>query len=117
MTEAQALTALKVTSSVNAFPRMGTTTKDAAGQPSRSVVCARSAADPAFVLTCSMMAWPARGACFCSHALTITNDRRPTAYALGRVVGRGSRKSVYALESAGISVDTGGSAVVRVDAF
>lgn len=102
----QALTALEIARNIDALPRASTAAKHTAGCPSRTLLCAGAAANPALLFTGRL-----RGTRSWWHALAVADDRCSIAYAR-RGVCRGLRcESVRALESAGVSTDAGGDAV------
>ena len=108
----RALTTLKITSSVDAFPCAGIGAKNTAGYPSGTDVRARLTANPAPLLIGTNEYLAGTGTW--SHALAVTDDRRCAACARSWVYGRRSRESVYALESAEVSIGAVGSIVVWV---
>jgi len=108
-----ATAAFEITRGVDALPSAGTTAKDAACCPSGAHLRARAAANPAPLRRLANRAGRGTRAA-AVDALALADDRRRFAPALGRVSLRERRESVRASESAGVSVDTSGGAMVRV---
>ena len=109
----QRLTAFEIALRVDALPRAWTTAVDTARQPAVSPLRARAAAEP----SPSVFLHPMRGTRALGHAFVVADFHVvPLAFTLFRFVRRGRRESVRAHESAWVSVDTGGRAVLRVNA-
>jgi len=93
---------------IDALPRARTAAVDTTGCPSGSHLPASTAADPA------LPGWLLGRTRSLRHAPAIADDRGALTSARCRVAGRMRRESVQALESAGVSRLTGGSAVIWV---
>jgi hypothetical protein len=106
------LTAFEIALGVDTFPRTRTTAVDTANCPTAALLHARAAAEPAPCVLRML-----RGTCSLGLALAVADFVRLLALALLGVVRWARGESVRALESAGVSVDTGGGAVVRIVAI
>jgi len=106
------LTAFEIALSVDTFPRAWTTTVDTAHRPTAALLHARAAAKPA---PCDLRIL--RGTCTLGLALAVADFVRLLALAQQGIVRWARGESVRAVESARVSVDTSGGAVVRVVAI
>lgn len=95
---------------IDALPRARTAAVDTTGCPSGSHLRAGTAAYPAPPI----VVWLLGRTRSLSHAPAVADDRGLLTFARCRVVGGVRRESVHALESAGVSILTGGNAVIGV---
>ena len=109
------LTAFEIALSVDALPRARTTAVDTARCPTEALLHARATAEP--TPSVIVIVRPLRGTLTLGLALAVADFVVALAFAMHGVVRRMRRESVRALESAGVSVDTGGGAVLRVVAL
>lgn len=103
------LTAFEIALGVDTFPRAWAAAVDTAHRPAAALLHARAAAEPA---PCDLRLLRGTRALGLAHA--VADLFRRLAFALLGTDRRARGESVRALEPAGVPVDTGGNAVVRV---
>ena len=113
----QGLTTFEITLRVDTLPRAWTTAVNTARQPTVSPLRARAAANPSSSVVV-VVVHPMRGTRALGHAFVVADLHVfPLASALFRFVCRERRESVRTHESTWASVDTGGRAVLRINAL